>query len=331
MLERKKNISHIYFAGGCFWGIEEYFSRVPGVLDATAGYANGEIDNPFYEQVCTGLTGFAEAVHVRYDPYFIDLGLLTELFFEVIDPISLNRQGADVGTQYRTGMYYTDQKDEKILTGVRDLVQKGYKNPIAVEILPLKNFYPAEAYHQEYLKKHPHGYCHVDFSSLEKLLVDEDGKTKKKKLPVLAKKLSKAELMTKLTPEQFEITQNAGTEPPFSGAYWDFFEKGIYVDVVSGEPLFVSSDKYDAGCGWPSFTKPISPSSLLKVQDNRYGMKRTEVKSKEGNSHLGHVFDDGPAEKGGARYCINSASLRFIPYEKMEEKGYGAYRHLIEG
>lgn len=318
---KTENRKDIYFAGGCFWGVEEYFSRIPGVTDTISGYANGNTEHPAYEEVCSGSTGFAETVHVQYDANIVNLRTLTSLFFEIIDPVSLNRQGNDRGTQYRTGMYYTNEEDQAVLSVMRNALQKRYKEPLAVELTRLVNFYPAEGYHQDYLRKNPGGYCHIDFRGLDRLKVRLDG--------TAGIRISDSELQQRLTPEQYDITQNAATEKAFTGRYWDNHKEGIYVDVVTGEPLFTSSDKFDSGCGWPSFTKPLIKESIITRSDDSHGMQRVEVRSHEGDSHLGHVFCDGPVEAGGLRYCINSAALRFIPVELMEEEGYGAYVPMI--
>ena len=315
------SLREIYYAGGCFWGVEAYFSRIPGVESVTAGYANGTTESPTYEQVCTGTTGHAETVHVVYDPETVSLQVLTEHFFKIIDPLAENRQGNDVGTQYRSGIYYAEEADRAVLQQVIDAEQEKYEAPIQTELLPLHNYYLAEAYHQDYLEKNPGGYCHVDFSTLADF--DKTGTSSAYSRP------SDGEIRAKLTDEQYRVTQQGGTERPFTGAYDGFFEPGIYVDVVTGEPLFRSADKFDAGCGWPSFSRPIDEAAVLKFRDTRYGMDRTEVKSRSGRSHLGHVFDDGPTELGGLRYCINSASLRFIPYEEMEREGYGDLLYLV--
>lgn len=317
------HLREIYFAGGCFWGVEEYFSRIPGVFDATSGYANGKVENPTYEQVCSDNTGFAETVRVKYDPAVISLRLLTEQYFRIIDPTTVNQQGNDRGSQYRTGIYYTDDSDRTTLQGVWDSVQTENGKPLQVELTRLVNFYPAEDYHQDYLQKNPGGYCHIDFSSLNRLEVRADG--------TVGVKPDEAKLRQSLTAEQFNVTQNAATEAPFTGEYWDNHEPGIYVDVATGEPLFTSADKFDSGCGWPSFTKPLDPGAVTEHKDDSHGMERIEVKSREGGSHLGHVFSDGPADKGGLRYCINSASLRFIPYDQMDAEGYGAYKVDVRG
>lgn len=320
--ENASSLREIYFAGGCFWGMEAYFSQVPGVDSVSVGYANGTTEHPTYEQVCSGTTGHAETIHVVYDPDKVSLKNLTEHFFLLIDPLSLNRQGNDVGTQYRSGIYYADEADRELLQSVWDAEQEKYASPIQTELLPLSCYYLAEEYHQEYLTKHPGGYCHIDFSSLADFQTSQDE-------PAYSRP-SEEEIRSKLTEEQYQVTQQGGTERPFTGEYDALFEPGIYVDIVTGEPLFLSSDKFDSGCGWPSFSKPIDPEAVKESLDTRYGMWRTEVRSRFGDSHLGHVFPDGPEESGGLRYCINSASLRFIPYDEMDKEGYGAFKKLVK-
>jgi len=319
--EGAENLKEIFYAGGCFWGIESYFSQVPGVHDVTVGYANGTTENPTYQEVCSHTTGHAETVHVIYDPRLVSLQTLTEHFFLIINPLTLNRQGNDTGDQYRTGIYYTDEEDLATLQAVLDAEQKKYNSPIVTELMPLRCYYLAEEYHQDYLVKNPHGYCHVDFSSLDdfKQLVD----------PTAYAKPSDEELRRTLTNEQYQVTQHGNTEFAFTGEYDQFFEPGLYVDIVTGEPLFLSTDKFNSGCGWPSFSKPIDPAVIATYTDTSFGMSRTEVRSRVGDTHLGHVFQDGPAELGGMRYCINSASLRFIPYSDMEASGYGWLMDLV--
>ena len=324
--DRQDKLRDIYFAGGCFWGVEEYFSRIPGVSDASAGYANGTTENPSYEQVCSGKSGYAEAVHIRYDPQLVSLRTLAEQFFKIIDPLSVNRQGNDVGSQYRTGMYFLNAEDKAVLASVMAEVQKKYDKPLAVELLPLQNYYPAEEYHQDYLKKNPGGYCHIRFDSLKELPVGKPGIVH----PIKYLKPADEQLKKILTPEEYYVTQAGGTERAFSGKFWNHKAPGIYVDIVTGEPLFSSADKFDSGCGWPSFTRPVDPTALSERADHSLGMQRTEVRSRAGDSHLGHVFDDGPKAKGGLRYCINSAALRFVPYEEMDGQGYGALKPLVQ-
>lgn len=326
--ERRKDMKstkEIYLAGGCFWGTEHFLKQVEGVEATQVGYANGNIANPTYQQVCTGTTDFAETVKVQYDPELVDLPFLIGLYFKTIDPTSLNRQGGDRGTQYRTGIYYTDSTDLPIIRETVNGLAAGYTRPLAVEIKPLENFYPAEDYHQDYLDKNPGGYCHIDPS-----LFDMARKAKMKKKPAAYSKPDLETLRSKLTAEQYAVTQRNATEPAFQNAYWNEHRPGIYVDITTGEPLFVSTDKFDSGCGWPSFSKPIDRKLIDEKVDTSHGMVRTEVRSTTGDAHLGHVFTDGPADKGGLRYCINSASLRFIPKEKMQAEGYGDYLDLVK-
>ncbi len=311
--QSEKNIKEIYLAGGCFWGVEAYMERIHGIEEVVSGYANGNTINPSYEDVIYRGTGHAETVRVKYDSNEISLETLLKYYFKIIDPTSVNKQGNDRGTQYRTGVYYVDERDREIVEKEITAQQKNYTKKIVVELQPLKGFYLAEEYHQDYLKKNPNGYCHIDLSKANEIIVDE------KKYP----RLSDDMLKSKLNEQQYGVTQNADTERAFRNEYWNFFEDGIYVDITSGEPLFSSKDKYDSACGWPSFTKPIVPEVVTYHRDNSYNMERIEVRSRSGKAHLGHVFEDGPRDRGGKRYCINSASLEFIPVEKMKEKGYG--------
>ncbi|MDE6194008.1 MAG: peptide-methionine (R)-S-oxide reductase MsrB [Muribaculaceae bacterium] len=308
----------IYLAGGCFWGTDHLFSLVDGVVKTAAGYANSKVAYPSYEEVCTGRTGAAETVEVVYDDTKVGLTDLLSIYFRSIDPTTLNRQGNDIGTQYRTGIYYTDPADLPAIEAFVAAVQRRHTEPLAVEVGPLVNFYPAELYHQEYLYKNPQGYCHVDPALFEEV------RNRK------ARNLDKAELRERLTPLQWEVTQNGATERPFINEYDHEFRKGIYVDITDGTPLFVSSRKYNSGCGWPAFSRPIDPSLITEHTDTSFGRVRTEVRSASSGAHLGHVFPDGPQDDGGMRYCINSASLRFVPAEDMEAEGYGGYLNLVE-
>jgi len=316
----KDKLHDIWFAGGCFWGVQAYFSRIYGVAETTVGYANGKTENPSYHELSN--TGHAETVHISYDPDRVSLRTLLEHLFMIIDPTSINRQGGDFGTQYRTGIYYSDENDKQVIYSVIGEEQKKYKDPIAVEVIELEHYYLAEDYHQDYLENNPGGYCHVNFETLKNTIPKVDSTN--------YNKLEQSEIKKILSPMEFLVTQESHTEPPFENAYWEQNEQGIYVDVVTGEPLFVSSEKFDSGCGWPSFTRPIDNDVIMEKHDVSHGMLRTEVRSRVGDSHLGHVFNDGPKEKGGLRYCINSASLRFIPLDKMEENGYGQFVCLIK-
>ncbi|MHA6260787.1 peptide-methionine (R)-S-oxide reductase MsrB [Sporosarcina sp. CAU 1771] len=310
-------LEEIWLAGGCFWGVEAFMERIYGVADATSGYANGHTEDPSYEKVIKGNTGYAETVHVTYDPERVDLEKLLTHFFYVIDPTVLNRQGNDRGEHYRTGVFYTNESDKQVIDKVIAKEQLKYDDPIVTQVEPLTAYVLAEEYHQDYLDKNPDGYCHIEFDSLEDQeipsLIDE----------TMYPRPSDEELKAKLTDNQFEVTQANGTETPYSNEYWDTYEPGIYVDVATGEPLFSSSDKYDSKCGWPSFTHPIDPAVIVEHEDKSFNMVRVEVRSRSGNSHLGHVFEDGPTDRGGLRYCINSAAIDFITLEEMEDKGYG--------
>ena len=319
--EMSENKREIYLAGGCFWGTEHFLRQIRGVLETEVGYANGDTPDPTYEIVCGDKSGYAETVRVVYDPEVLSTAKLLETFFLAIDPTAVNRQGNDRGTQYRTGIYYSDPADEPVVTAALDRLRTQYSKPIAVEGMPLRNFYRAEEYHQDYLEKNPSGYCHISPALFRK--------AREANQPRFSRK-SKEELQQSLTDLQYEVTQEGGTERAFSHPYDKEFRQGIYVDVTTGEPLFLSADKYDSGCGWPAFSRPISDSLLVERTDLRYGMRRTEVRSKLGEAHLGHVFDDGPRERGGLRYCINGAALRFVPKEEMEKEGYGDYLHLLE-
>ncbi|OCN05713.1 peptide methionine sulfoxide reductase [Erysipelotrichaceae bacterium MTC7] len=309
-------MKEIYVAGGCFWGTEKYFEEIEGVIKTDVGYANGKTENPTYEDVCHNDTGHAETVHIIYDETVVSLPFILDMYFAIIDPTSINKQGNDVGSQYRTGIYYVDDGDAATINYAIQNLQKAYDKPIVIEVQPLKNYYPAEAYHQKYLDKNPTGYCHINPIHF--------AKAKSAKDPM------KKDLKKRLSALQYEVTQLNATEPAYDNEYYDNFEPGIYVDIVSGEPLFVSTDKFESGCGWPSFSKPIDMKMVSQHRDQSHGMERIEVRSKQANSHLGHVFNDGPKDKGGMRFCINSASLKFIPLAKMAEEGYKDLISLVQ-
>ncbi|MGP1517289.1 MAG: bifunctional peptide-methionine (S)-S-oxide reductase MsrA/peptide-methionine (R)-S-oxide reductase MsrB [Ottowia sp.] len=327
------NLKTIYLAGGCFWGLEAYFQRVPGVVDAVSGYANGKTaQKPSYEDVVRRDTGHAETVRVTWDADRLSLSDILAYYLRVVDPTSLNRQGNDRGSQYRTGVYYTDAADRPVIAAALKAEQARHTQPVVIENLPLAHFHEAEEYHQDYLLKNPNGYCHIDIGLADQPL---PGKAAAPAAPAFDRasyrKPDSAALRQQLTAEQYRVTQQSGTERAFSHAYDHLFEPGLYVDVVSGEPLFSSADKYDSGCGWPSFTRPIEAAAVTEHEDNSYNMRRVEVRSRAADSHLGHVFDDGPKDKGGLRYCINGASLRFIPLAEMDAQGYGHLKARVQG
>lgn len=311
-----KKIRLIYLAGGCFWGLEHLMQSIPGVIDAESGYANGSSKKEAnYQAVCTGKTGFRETVKVVYDADIVSLDALLLAYFYVIDPTVKNRQGNDVGSQYQTGIYYVDEETRSVAERISE-IEKSRSKAFCVEIGPLKNYYPAEEYHQNYLEKNKFGYCHVpreEIALFSKRRID----------PGDYSRPSDELIRRKLTDEQFRVTQMQETESPFDNEYWDKFDKGIYVDVVTGEPLFSSRDKFESSCGWPAFTGPIEEPSLTHLDDRSHGMRRIEVRSRAGNSHLGHAFTNDPESPNGIRYCINSAALRFVPYERMAQEGYG--------
>ncbi|MDD4847974.1 MAG: peptide-methionine (R)-S-oxide reductase MsrB [Bacteroidales bacterium] len=319
--EKMKETAEIYVAGGCFWGTEHFLKQIHGVIATEVGYANGNTSHPTYQEVCKNNTGHAETVKVLYHPNEVTLTTLLELYFMTIDPTSVNKQGGDCGTQYRTGIFFTDENDLPIIQKAIAVLSEKYAQPIVIEVKPLENFYNAEEYHQDYLDKNEGGYCHINPQLFE------IARTANRK--PLYQKPDKTRLQQQLTEIQFQVTQQNATEPPFRNDYYDEFREGIYVDITTGEPLFVSTDKFESGCGWPAFSKPIDKNLVVEHLDTSHGMTRTEVRSAIGDAHLGHVFTDGPQDKGGLRYCINSASLRFIPKEKMAAEGYGQYLKLI--
>lgn len=324
------------FAGGCFWCMESSFERLEGVVEVISGYTGGQKANPTYEEVSSGTTGHYEAIQVIYDPEKVSYEKLLDVFWRQIDPTDAGGSFVDRGQQYTSAIFYhnDEQRHAAELSKERLERAKRYDKPIVTKILKFDAFYKAEDYHQDYYKKNPIRYKLYRSRSGRDEYIKRIWGIEERPLDLNQgskgfKKPSDRELREKLTPLQYKVTQKNGTEPPFKNEYWDNKKEGIYVDIVSGEPLFISLDKFDSGTGWPSFTKPLEPDNIVEREDRSLFMTRVEVRSKHAGSHLGHVFKDGP-KPTGLRYCINSAALRFIPKGDLEKEGYGRYKALFK-
>lgn len=327
------------FAGGCFWCMEGPFEKIDGVISAVAGYTGGHLDDPSYEDVTSGESGHLEAVQVEFDPGKVSYETLVEVYWRQIDPTDEGGQFADRGSQYVTAIFYHDEAQKKMAEASKARLEKSglFKRPVATAILPAEKFNPAEDYHQDYYKKNPARYNAYKAASGRAGFIDKAWKgcplprtgiqpPESNRIPAMP---GDDELREKLSPLQYEVTKRNATEPPFDNQYWNNKREGIYVDVATGEPLFSSKDKFDSGTGWPSFTRPIDKSKIAEKKDSTRGMERVEIRSLSSDSHLGHVFADGPAPEG-TRYCVNSAALRFVPVEDLVKEGYSEYKRLFE-
>lgn len=336
------------FAGGCFWCMASAFDKKPGIEQVVSGYMGGDVDNPSYEHVCTGSTGHAEVIQVHFDPKIITYQELLKIFFSQINPTDKGGSFMDRGSQYRSAVFYhTEEQKQLALEAIQQIDDsKMFENPVVSQVQEAVKFFPAEEYHQDYHKKNPLQYKYYSLGSGRKSFVNRVWDEKSLKIfdqirPEQKDTLTQTEqgaptpiipdddaLKKQLTPLQYKVTRENATEPPFKNEFWNNKQEGIYVDVISGTPLFSSKDKFDSGCGWPSFTRPIKEKQMVERQDNSLFMQRTEVRSKTSNAHLGHVFDDGPGPSG-LRYCINSAALKFIPRQELKQHGYEDLEELF--
>lgn len=308
------------FAGGCFWCMVEPFDQRPGIISVISGYTGGTLENPTYEQVCTNTTGHVEAVQITFDPTIMSYEKIIDTFWQQIDPTDAGGQFNDRGESYQTVIFYHNEKQKEIAEQSKNMLEASgkFSKAIATKIIPAKTFYHAEENHQDYYKKNSFHYNLYKKGSGRADFIEKNWKQ------------NENELKQKLTPIQYHVTRENGTEAPFQNEYWDNKKEGIYIDIISREVLFSSKDQFDAHCGWPSFTQPVDHYQVIEKTDKSHGMLRTEVRSKMADSHLGHVFEDGPKDKGGLRYCMNSAAMQFIPKEEMAEAGYKDFLYLFK-